>query len=477
MSAEDHGPAAALESSLAGALYGTLGAVEVSALHRMTGGASRETWSHDATDTRGVVHELVLRRDPPARPGAPGAMRREAATMRAATQAGLPVPEVLVEFEEPSPWGGAGMVMRRVGGETIARRILRDDRYATARPLLAAQCGSALAALHGVDPEVVPGLVDTDPLALLRALLDSLDEPVPTFEYALQWLQQHRPDPVGRSIVHGDFRLGNLIVDESGLRAVLDWELVHVGDPIEDLGWLCVKAWRFGAAPAVGGFGSRRELIDAYVAAGGSPVGLETLRWWEVQGTLRWGAICLMQSAVHLRGDLRSVELAAIGRRVCETEWDLLLLLEPASARVALDHHLSTVADTTPDGVGADIDAGASDGGVHGRPTSAELVTAVREFLAEQVMPATEGALSFHARVAANVLGMVERELAGAGEQEPLRADGLGRLGITSERELCEMIRQQGVGGREQDLIEVLASGVVTRVSVANPEYLSIPAG
>lgn len=151
--------------------------------------------------------------------------------------------------------------------------------------------------------------------------------PNATFELGLRWLDAHRPPTRPAALVHGDFRLGNLIVGPDGLRAVLDWELVHLGDPLEDLGWLCTRAWRFGEAPAVGGFGSIEQLLAAYRAGGGGDVDPAALHWWQVYGTLRWGVICIGQAAVHLAGLQRSVELAAIGRRVCENEHDLLLLL------------------------------------------------------------------------------------------------------------------------------------------------------
>jgi aminoglycoside phosphotransferase (APT) family kinase protein len=132
---------------------------------------------------------------------------------------------------------------------------------------------------------------------------------------------------VAQAVVHGDFRLGNLLVGPAGLVAALDWELVHLGDPMEDLAWLVVRAWRFGSAGAVAGLGSRDELAVAYEAAGGAPVDLDAMRWWEILGTIKWGVICMMQTSSHLSGANRSVELAAIGRRTCEAEYDLMLLL------------------------------------------------------------------------------------------------------------------------------------------------------
>jgi aminoglycoside phosphotransferase (APT) family kinase protein len=219
------------------------------------------------------------------------------------------------------------MVVTEVAGETIARRILRDEAYTAARSALTAQLGEALATLHALPPDMVPGLEAPDQVEHYRAVLDELAQPHPAFELAFRWLAAHRPPPGGRSIVHGDFRLGNLVVDQHGLVAVLDWELAHLGDPMEDLGWLCVRAWRFGAALPVAGVGRYEELFAAYTAASGQPVDAEAVRWWEVLGTLKWGIMCMMQAEAHRSGLARSHELAAIGRRVCENEHDVLLLV------------------------------------------------------------------------------------------------------------------------------------------------------
>jgi aminoglycoside phosphotransferase (APT) family kinase protein len=300
---------------------------EVVDLERLSGGASRETWSLVLRPADGSPdRDLVLQR---ARAGAtvsgPG-MVGEARLVRAAAAAGVPVPEVVASGDDQgvgAPWVLTG----RLDGETIPRKLLRDDEYAGARPRLAAQCGEALAAIHRIDPAEVPDLVGGDQLEQLRTLADNLGEAHPAFELGFRWLAGNRPPTTDDAVVHGDFRLGNLLVDSTGLRAVLDWELAHRGDPFEDLGWLCVRAWRFGAQPPVGGFGTYDELFAAYEAASGVAVDPEVVRWWEVLGTLKWGLICILQTTSHLTGLSRSVELAAIGRRVCENEHDLLLLL------------------------------------------------------------------------------------------------------------------------------------------------------
>jgi aminoglycoside phosphotransferase (APT) family kinase protein len=295
-----------------------LGPVDVEDLHRLSGGASRETWSF-----RAGGRELILRRDPPGRPSPRNGMHLEAEVMRACTMAGLRVAEVVVD-DDGSTLGTAGLVMARVEGESLPKRILSDDRFASARGVLVAQAGEFMAGLHAIDPTSVPGLPQSDVLTDMWAVYEAVDFPSPTFERAQEWLVANRPVATESVIVHGDLRLGNLLVDEVGLAAVIDWELVHQGDPLEDLAWICVKAWRFGHAPEVAGLGPIEELVDAYERASGRTVDRDALHWWLVQKTLQWGLICIGQAWAHLSGAVRSHELAAVGRRVAEQEWDLI---------------------------------------------------------------------------------------------------------------------------------------------------------
>ncbi len=307
------------ETSLASAL----GADAVTDLVHLSGGASRETWSCTAL-AAGQHRRLVVQVQ---RLGSANDIDVEAGVLRAAGAAGVPVAAVVASSADPDALGAPFLVVEHVDGETIARRILRDDTFALARDRLVADCGRALARLHSLDPATVAGLEATDPLARYREVLDQLGEPHPAFELGFRWLSANRPPPRRAVVVHGDFRLGNLIVRPDGLHAAIDWELAHIGDPAEDLGWLCVRAWRFGGQQPVAGLGPYAELLEAYTGAGGEPVEPETVRWWEAFGTLKWGIMCIMQAATHLSGAARSHELAAIGRRVCENEHDLLALL------------------------------------------------------------------------------------------------------------------------------------------------------
>ncbi len=313
------------------------GPATIENLARDSGGASRQTWRFDAV-VDGARHALILRRDPPlaAQPDGERSASLDRATefgvLRAAHRAGVRAPEPLFELT-PADGLGEAYVMRRVGGIAIARKLLRDAPYAEARRRIAGQLGAILARIHATDRASLPPLAGrqaADQIAGLRRALDLISQPQPVFELALSWLDRRRPAPIAEPVlVHGDYRTGNYLADETGVTAILDWEGAHLGDPAEDLGWLCVKSWRFGAIdkPA-GGFGSREELWTAYERAGGGRVDPPRAHWWEVLGTVRWGIICHNQAWRHLSGSIRSMELASIGRRAVETEVDLLQLLK-----------------------------------------------------------------------------------------------------------------------------------------------------
>ena len=305
--------------------------VAVADLRLLTGGASRMTYAFAAVTDTGR-RPLILRAAPLEGSEHFAGMELEAAAQSAAAVAGAPVPHVLVASDSSAALGNPFLICDEIAGETIVRRIQRhldDPHNDGARARLLTQCGHALAAIHRARADA-PGLLEQDPLADCRQRIDDMADTTATVEWAFRWLQAHRPAPAPKRLVHGDFRMGNLIVDGSALAAVLDWELVHIGDIHEDLAWFCIRAWRFGAPAslAAGGLGSIADFITAYQQAGGESVDRAALHWWMVLGTLRWGMICRYQAQRHLSGQTRSVELAAIGRRVCETEWDILDLLQ-----------------------------------------------------------------------------------------------------------------------------------------------------
>ncbi len=453
------------------------GAGPVRSAEQLTGGASRQTYAV-ATETGGGPSEFVLQREISPEPRLPNGMADEADLVRTARKAGVPTPLVVgTNRDGAAAVGHSFFVTERVHGETIARRILRDDRFEQARRVLPSQLGRALAALHtGVDPAEVPWLEVTDEVGRYREVAEELDLVSPAFELGFRWLEANRPvggDRTDRplTVVHGDFRLGNLIIDEDGLAAVIDWELGHLGDPMEDLGWLCVRAWRFGGPEPVAGVGGYGELFAAYEEAAGVPVDPATVRWWETLGTLKWGIMCGTQSNRHLSGDVPSVELVSIGPRVAEQEYDVLRLIHPAaSARAeAAVGAVPSVGESRPLGTGM------AEGG--GRPSSADLLDAVRDFLLGDVSDSTEGRTRFHALVAANALATIGRELDLRGDIAERRGRRLAGLGFDSERELSGAIRSGQFDDRLDDVAEVVMGSVVDRLAVNNPRWLVAPEG
>ncbi len=320
--------------------------VRIVGLRRLTGGAVHQTWSFDAvvehTNGRSETFALVLRTDSG---GGLGLMSREMEyrLLKAAHEEGVPAPGVhaLGDDSLDAPF----FLMERVEGETIARRLLRDDKYANARAVMTGQLGAILATIHripvekydlGVLPSPAPGQppAETEVGRIQQIYRSITPEPHPAFELAFRWLRQNLPPAVDPALVHGDYRIGNVIFGEEGVRSVIDWEGAHIGDPMEDVGWICVRSWRFGNDDRpVGGIGSRREFWWAYEAAGGRAVEPATAQFWEVYGNLRWGVICMMQARRAMEAARNgpagsALELLAIGRRTAETEWELLNLME-----------------------------------------------------------------------------------------------------------------------------------------------------
>ena len=309
-------------------------AARITEAQRLSGGASMETWAF-GFEGRGGVESLILRRrsapyDPQtARSITLGA---EAALIQATGARGARAPVVRHICDDADGLGEA-YVMVRVGGETLGRKITSDARFDAVRPRLARQCGQVLVPIHATPPPPGLSLKVSDGLGEL----DRYEEAYrasgaerPILELAFQYLRAHLPPPVEPTLLHGDFRNGNIMFDpEQGVAAVLDWELAHIGDPAEDMGWICTNSWRFGRPDRpVGGFGDYADLLAGYHAAGGRTIELSRVRFWQMLGSLRWGVMCLGMYLSWRDGIETSVERPMIGRRVAETEADLVVLLE-----------------------------------------------------------------------------------------------------------------------------------------------------
>ncbi len=317
--------------------------IKVSGLRRLPGGASRETWAVDVAYSDGteqVQLPLVLRRDPP-KAAVQGQRRDEFILLQAALAEGVPVPRVRWLADDRDTLGAPFFLMDRIEGETLARRLLRDDEYARARSVMTAQLGQILARIHRIDRRRHDLSFLMEAPAEENAAANEIDrfeqiyraiapDPHPTFELAFRWLRARLPADDRRVVVHGDYRIGNVIFGPEGVRSILDWELAHIGDPMEDLGWMCVRSWRFGSDDKpVGGIGSREEFFRAYAEVSGTAVDPQHVRFWELLGNLKWAIMTIMQAKNYLDGNVQSVELASLGRRTAEMEFELLELMEP----------------------------------------------------------------------------------------------------------------------------------------------------
>jgi aminoglycoside phosphotransferase (APT) family kinase protein len=311
--------------------------VEATDLVETSVGARRGNILFDAVDGD-IVHRLVVTIYPPAGTVIFG-VAAETGALKLAEAAGAPVAHVFEVCEDPSWFGEPFFISQRIEGESLPRNVLRlvaaDD---TLGERMGRQLGTAFAAIHSVPATATPEAIWRSPfdvapsvasLQLMHEQLEELLQPAPTFALGLRWLERNQPDPPDHHVmVHSDVRNGNIMVGDDGLRAILDWEGCHTGDPHEDLGWLCVRTWRFGNDHLeVGGFSARAPMVEAYQEAGGH-FDPHAFHWWKVLGTLKWGIGLSRQSVQHLNGTYRNIAMAASGRRAVELEYDLLRLLK-----------------------------------------------------------------------------------------------------------------------------------------------------
>jgi aminoglycoside phosphotransferase (APT) family kinase protein len=286
----------------------------------LAGGASKEAWAVDVDGEElllrraagGVIHRFTL------------SLEHEFRVLETAYETGVKAPRPVAYY--PDLGGREAFAMERVRGETIGRRIVREPP-----PGLVVQLAEELAKVHEIPHSRVPFLMGSDPVTRMEQELHGVDEPHPAIEYGIAWLRDHAPEPLPDVVCHGDFRIGNVAVDEQGVVALLDWEFAHLGDPRDDVAWPLVRAWRFGADDRhLGGVGDLEPYLGRYRQLTGLDVSPEDLYWWEVLGNVKWAVGCLTQSRRHLNGLERSVELAVLGRLSAEMEYELLDLIEHA---------------------------------------------------------------------------------------------------------------------------------------------------
>lgn len=445
------------------------GCDRLAGIERLSGGASQETYRL-RIETPAGLRELALRRSPGGKEeearaverSAPG-LRIEAKLMNLARENGVPGPEVFYVLE-PADQLGAGFVMEWLDGITLGARIVRSPDLAETRPKLARQCGEILGRLHTIDLEGhgldrdLASLGAVDFIEQTRGRYEALATPQPMIDFTARWLMENLPDSPERTLVHNDFRNGNLMVDRTGVIAVLDWEIAHIGDPMRDLGWICTNSWRYGAGPElpVGGFGTYEDLFAGYEATSGKAVDLKRVQYWEVFGSF-WWAVSTLGITQHYRTGLDpSVERVTIGRRTTECQVDCVNLLIPGPVELV----------AAPDQL-EDPDM----------PRLEELVGATRDFLHGQVREETTGRTRFHALVAGNALDIVYRDLHFGAEHrrrehERVRAllDTDGPL-LDLRWKLVHAIRDDRIALDDRKLHEHLRATVVNQIAIDQPKY------
>ena len=432
---------------------------------RLSGGASQETYRLVIRDAAGE-RRLAMRRSPGGvesvrTPGHPG-LRTEALLMRFAREAGVPEPQVYGVFE-PGDGLGDGFVMQWLDGEALGARIVRSESLASVRPKLAFECGQVLARIHAIDlaRTGLDTLLDPmDPAAFVEQTWERyklLNTPQPMIDYAARWLKEHLPQHPRATLVHNDFRNGNFMVGPDGIVAVLDWEVAHIGDPMRDLGWICTNSWRFGRSELpVGGFGEYADLFRGYESVSGIQVDPAHVKFWEVFGSFWWAVGCLGMAEHFRSGPDKTVERPGIGRRSSECQVDCANLLIPGPVKLVEGKPFSSTLDM---------------------PRTDELVSSVRDYLRGDVMAATAGRTNFLARVAANSLDIVLRELSLGEAQRALelqRLQALFRANDDLEALRWRLVQQLRDGSMRLDaagLGDHLRLTVVNQLAIDQPNY------
>jgi aminoglycoside phosphotransferase (APT) family kinase protein len=431
---------------------------------RLTAGASQETYRIEI-DCAGQRQRFAMRRVAGGQWGKAAeqiGLRVEAQLIDLARSNGVPEPAIL-HVLEPDDELGEGFVMDWLDGETLGSRIVRAGEFDAIRPHLARQCGEILARIHAIDIDASGLSAQLDhltPEAFVNRQwqqYQAYSTPQPMIDFTARWLLEHLPPETKLTLVHNDFRNGNLMISpQDGIVGVLDWEVAHIGDPMRDLGWLCTNSWRFGnSAAPVGGFGERADLYAGYTAVSGHAIDPERVRYWEVFGSFWWAIGCLFMAEHYRNGPDRSVERPAIGRRSSECQVDCVNLLIPG-----------------------DVLAPSSEARLSSEmPRTDELVSSVRDYLRADVVAETAGRTQYLCRVAANALDIVLRDFAlgpaaRAAEQERLK-QLLGRGGEleTLRWDLVNALRDGSMPLAKPGLAAHLRQTVVDQVSIDQPNY------
>jgi len=435
---------------------------ELGDVQRLSGGASMESWAFSYGGEDYVLRRLPsgLSPDDDGLRGVP--LSTQADIIELARAAGVTAPEVRGRLNDGDGLG-EGFIMTKAEGETLPHKILGNPDFAEAESRLTRQCARELAAIHQIEMNpLLQSLEYFSPADLIRLQKDKYQEiggQIPIYEYAFHWLEQNAPDASDQYLVHGDFRMGNLMIDHQGLSAVLDWELVRLGDPVQDLAYLCTPSWRFGHyEKAAGGFDSAESLLAAYAEASGAAVDPDRFRFWLIYSTLWWGVACMVMGQIWRSHGDRSLERTVIGRRVSEVEIDLALLFE----------------EILPDAISTPLSWSVPDqDSVTGETSYGELLKALEEWNAKQVLPGLTGHDKFQSRVAGNALGIARRQADREPEFRKACDARLAAIGY-DHRQLCRGLSQGDIAITTAAIWDHLRLSALERLSIDQPKYAGL---
>lgn len=437
---------------------------EITNLQRLSGGASMESWAFDFDDKPIVLRRLpdgIADNETDAATVAAISLDAQADLIELARDANVTAPEVLTKLR-PEDGIGQGFLMARVIGETLPHKILNSPKFENAVSRLTEQCASELSAIHAIDIATLPSEIQsvsaTDLLALQEQAYRDLDVQIPTYDYAFHWLEQNIPQLEEPKLLHADFRMGNLMIDSEGISAVLDWELAHLGDPMEDLTYLCTPSWRFGHyEKEAGGFDSAQNLINAYEEASDTKIDKDRFQWWLIYNTLWWGVACLRMGHSYRDGTVHVLERTIIGRRASEVEIDLLLQFE--EMRVSESSKLAwQQPPLLPD---------------DGEVEYSEILNALIEWNKQKIMPNANGHALFEARVANNALGISQRYAAWGLDYAERSSARLANIGV-STAQLCTALRTGTSDIEDPAIWDHLRLTSLERLSIDQPKYAGL---
>ena len=434
----------------------------ISHLKRLTGGASAATWSFRYGD-----RALILRQRANDTTDKPEdlpyleavSLRTEATLITLAAKHGVKVPKIHGNTSPDSPLGEA-VLMDAVQGEALPQKLFKDPKYETALTGLIAECGNSLAKIHEIPFDELQGDLETrtpeQSLSLLENQFKLFGQSSPVLASALNWMKENCPNPEQPVLLHGDFRVGNLLLDENGLSAVLDWELSYIGDPLADISFFCAPPWRFGRyKKQAGGVGDMKDLIANYEKNSGRKVNAKRLLWWRMHASVNWCLMCMIMAGMWRTSADRELERIVIGTRVSESEIDILLLFDEIFGfedRFDLAH----------------LKTEASSGKGETKPE--ELTQALSEWLTQDIIPNASGREGFKARVARNAIGMLQRHAISGPLFYKAQEERLSNLGVIA-KDLCQNLLSGRLNIQSDGLRHHLKLSALEQISIDQPKY------